>query len=598
MVGANRFIPEPCQPVKSIFNNRSTKFSTYPPLEIARQLTLLSFQFFSQIEAKELQGMAWTKREKNEKSPNVIRMIQLSNSITNWVKETIIKDPRPRKSLSTLSDKLNLFIKKKIKRYEKFVEIGNHCLLLNNFSTLMEILAGLHAIEVVKEQKQWSNEGAEISSRHSQMVDSWSQMMIAHNKAQLREKLRTVKLPCIPFLGLYLTDIIHIEEGNSDRVLDDNINNSKSNINNSNNNNNNSINNSKDNNKDNINNSKDNNIIMNKDNNKDNSKDNNNNNNNLNKDNSKDNNKDEHGKGLINFRKCSMMANVIKSIQLFQRTPYLLHEVTPLRDYLISFLNNNANNQIKNTRSAETLLLFLNNQSEILTDRHKSEDLIGERMNMWLTWSDLLSKEKGSADDFISDEKIIKSFKQVFLSSNALENSLQSFMMVSQNEIDRDLLTKIISYSLQSIQIIPPIKMKENLTNLALEILFVTPSYAISILELARKLHLPARQRELLAHLFTPFKQLSCNEIPVLRKPSRSKTVSLHINNNNNSSNNNNNNNLLNVPNVNHNNNNVHHANRFVFLIFIYFIILIFLFILFYFLYYIYRLIYLIFFLF
>ena len=46
------------------------------PLEIARQLTIVEWDLYSRIVPKELLSLSWQKKDKELKSPNLLRMIQ------------------------------------------------------------------------------------------------------------------------------------------------------------------------------------------------------------------------------------------------------------------------------------------------------------------------------------------------------------------------------------------------------------------------------------------------------------------------------------------------------------------------------------------
>lgn len=170
--------PSPCSKVK---NTQGVNFYTYPALEIARQLTLICQQIFSKIEVTELLGLAWMKPDKEKRAPHVLGLIRHSNNISLWVSITILGENT---------------VKKKATAFEKFVDIAHQCLILNNFSAFMDILAGLNSIEVYKERKTW--EEYPVSVRHEKLLEDWASIK---NKAAMRELLANANPPMIPFLG-------------------------------------------------------------------------------------------------------------------------------------------------------------------------------------------------------------------------------------------------------------------------------------------------------------------------------------------------------------------------------------------------------------
>lgn len=175
-------------------------FFSYPAQEIARQLCIIAYELFSKIQSKELIGQGWMKADKNIRSPNVIKMIQYSNNLSTWVVDTILSQPTT---------------KKKMRAYEKFVEVCLCCMDLKNYNSLMDLIGGLQSHTLLKQLKTWPDF---LKSSNVETVEKITKMMISRNKAGLREKVKYAFPPCIPFLGMFLQDILYIEDGNPDFI--------------------------------------------------------------------------------------------------------------------------------------------------------------------------------------------------------------------------------------------------------------------------------------------------------------------------------------------------------------------------------------------
>jgi len=84
---------------------------------------------------------------------------------------------------------------------------------INNYNSLLEIISGINNASVRRLRFTFQ----EVSRKHVSILDKLNtKMNPQQNYPIYRKQLRECKRPCLPYLGVYLTDLIFIEEGNKD----------------------------------------------------------------------------------------------------------------------------------------------------------------------------------------------------------------------------------------------------------------------------------------------------------------------------------------------------------------------------------------------
>lgn len=85
------------------------------------------------------------------------------------------------------------------------------CLTLQNFHTLMAILAALNSSTIARLKKTWEG----LSNKYKAILEVLRKATeCSRNYAEYRSHIRTAVAPCLPFLGIYLTDITFCFDGN------------------------------------------------------------------------------------------------------------------------------------------------------------------------------------------------------------------------------------------------------------------------------------------------------------------------------------------------------------------------------------------------
>ncbi|KAG9696473.1 guanine-nucleotide dissociation stimulator CDC25, partial [Aureobasidium melanogenum] len=179
-------------------NIRKLKFLDIDALEFARQLTIIECRLYCKIKPTECLNKTWQKKlQPNEPDPaaNVKALILHSNQLTNWVAQMIL----------TQAD-----VKRRVIVIKHFVAVADKCRQLNNYSTLTSIISALGTAPIHRLGRTW----AQVNQKTQATLEVMRKLMgSTKNFSDYRETLHKANPPCIPFFGVYLTDLTFIEDG-------------------------------------------------------------------------------------------------------------------------------------------------------------------------------------------------------------------------------------------------------------------------------------------------------------------------------------------------------------------------------------------------
>ncbi|KAF2705820.1 cell division control protein-like protein Cdc25 [Pleomassaria siparia CBS 279.74] len=190
----NTQTPQPILPK----HMKKLRFLDIDPTEFARQLTIIESRLYGKIRPTECLNKTWQKKlSPGEPDPasNVKALILHSNQLTNWVAQMIL----------TQQD-----VKRRVVVIKHFVNVADKCRILNNFSTLTSIISALGTAPIHRLNRTW----ASVNARSMTILENMRKLMgSTKNFAEYRDTLHKANPPCIPFFGVYLTDLTFIEDG-------------------------------------------------------------------------------------------------------------------------------------------------------------------------------------------------------------------------------------------------------------------------------------------------------------------------------------------------------------------------------------------------
>ncbi|XP_072288743.1 ras-specific guanine nucleotide-releasing factor 2 isoform X3 [Eucyclogobius newberryi] len=170
-------------------------FESLSAMELAEQVTLLDHIVFRSIPYEEFLGQGWMKVDKTERTPYIMKTSKHFNDMSNLVASQIM----------THTD-----VGSRANSIEKWVAVADICRCLNNYNGVLEITSALNRSAIYRLKKTW----AKVSKQTKALMDKLQKTVSSEGRFKnLRETLKNCNPPCVPYLGMYLTDLAFIEEG-------------------------------------------------------------------------------------------------------------------------------------------------------------------------------------------------------------------------------------------------------------------------------------------------------------------------------------------------------------------------------------------------
>ncbi|XP_069842804.1 ras-specific guanine nucleotide-releasing factor 1 isoform X2 [Dendropsophus ebraccatus] len=184
-------------------------FEALSALETAEQLTLLDHLIFKKIPYEEFFGQGWMKADKNERTPYIMGTSKHFNHMSNLIATEILRSEEPATRGCII---------------EKWVAVADICRCLHNYNAVLEITSSLNRSAIFRLKRTW----IKVSKQTKALIDRLQKLVSSEGRFKnLREALKNCDPPCVPYLGMYLTDLAFIEEGTPNYTEDGLVNFSK-----------------------------------------------------------------------------------------------------------------------------------------------------------------------------------------------------------------------------------------------------------------------------------------------------------------------------------------------------------------------------------
>lgn len=168
-------------------------FLQIQPDTFARQLTLMESKLFQRIEIHELHfWMKGEKERRDQAAPHLKRAIENTNRISSWVATEIVTTANEKQRVSTI---------------KRFILVAQYCLKYRNYQGLLEIIGGLKNTSVTRLARTW----AKLPTKYSDMLQTLSNIVDPdQNWKNYRRTIEAEKGACVPYFGLFLSDLTFI----------------------------------------------------------------------------------------------------------------------------------------------------------------------------------------------------------------------------------------------------------------------------------------------------------------------------------------------------------------------------------------------------
>lgn len=170
------------------------------PLELARQITLFTWEQFIKIKPYEFFNQNWMRKNKENLAPNIVKLIDMFNHMSGAIATVILSESR---------------VRKRVVLVERFIDVAVELRKLNNFLMTMSFISAFAQASVNRLRFTMDR----VSEAHKERLRELQALMNPEKSFQhYRRAYDSLTTPGIPYLGAYLTDLTFIEEASLSKI--------------------------------------------------------------------------------------------------------------------------------------------------------------------------------------------------------------------------------------------------------------------------------------------------------------------------------------------------------------------------------------------
>ncbi|KAG6897953.1 hypothetical protein C0992_008343 [Termitomyces sp. T32_za158] len=180
------------------------------PADIAEQLTLMESERYVKVTPKEC-----LLYNKHATTTNLAKFCSTHDKIVSWVKSSVLTHEALGKRASTIEFWIKVAEVRLLFVHMVFPAqlalASQKCKAMNNFASMSAVINALSSTVITRLHLTWAHVG------RKNILDG----LLKHNEptggfAGYRNLLQNVEGPCVPFISMYLTDLVHIQDAFGD----------------------------------------------------------------------------------------------------------------------------------------------------------------------------------------------------------------------------------------------------------------------------------------------------------------------------------------------------------------------------------------------